>query len=349
MITSTKAKKWIKNAIFGLLLIAPWVNGYSTDHQRSFQKDTLQIIHTREEGLLKERLKEVILEAKESILLFTFTFSDREFINLLNKKAKEGVDTKIVIDREHKGPLLTTGSDQLQILTRDSGEGRLHHKLLVVDNRFVWIGSANFTSQAFSFQENLMMGIDSKELAQFITQESEVFEKGLRRTQIEPLIFSSKDQTLEYYLLPHCDSRFNSLEKTINTRGKKELIQKISGAKEHIRICMMLWTEPELADAIIKAHHRGVFVEVLLQDIKGDIASRLKHEGISVNKNSSLHFMHNKWMLVDNRYFIHGSANWSRSSFSRNDESFIILNDLDQEQIDYLNEYWTQLTRNNTN
>jgi len=106
---------------------------------------------------------------------------------------------------------------------------------------------------------------------------------------------------------------------------------------------MMVWTDPELERAILTAHNRGIHVEVLLADMRDAVALNLQRAGIAISTNPHLNFMHNKFMIVDDTTLVNGSANWSRSSFSRNDESFLIINHLDSEQTTYLDEYWTDL------
>ena len=81
----------------------------------------------------------------------------------------------IVIDKEHLGEIQSKGSPDLEVVTRNEGEGHLHHKILVVDGKEIWIGSANFTTSAYETQENLMVRFVSAELGQYLHHEADVF------------------------------------------------------------------------------------------------------------------------------------------------------------------------------
>ena len=83
-------------------------------------------------------------------------------------------------------------------------------------------------------------------------------------------------------------------------------------------------------------------MEILAADYDG-VFPELIYAGINVQINPKLGLMHNKFMYVDNTILVNGSANWSSSSFTRNDESFIVINKLTEEQQNYLDMYWNYL------
>ncbi len=305
--------------------------------------DAPQLCHTAESGRLRDIYVEAIGGAQESILIFTFSFSDIELIDLLNQRADEGLNVSVIINNDNKGTISKLNHGNIAILTRKYREGRVHHKILVVDGDAVWLGSANFTASGLSNQENLMTGVRSYELAQVLHDEADVF-RGIRArdTILPPAVFVG-EQEVEMCLLPHCDPYYDKIEKSINDHGKHRLLSLIVQAEKTIRIAMMVWTEQELAQAVIDAHRRGVQVEVLFNYTDGDIPENLKKAGVFVASNPNLNFMHNKFMIVDDTTLVNGSANWSKSSFSRNDESFFIISNLNEQQQGYLNEYWIDL------
>lgn len=302
-----------------------------------------QLYHTAEPHRLRQTFEEAIIHAKKSILIFSFSFSDLDFIELLNQKAEEGLDVVVVINKDHQGSLLTYGSDRIQIVTRFHGEGRVHHKILLIDDEDVWVGSANFSASAFTSQENFVVGLNSTALAQAVRYEAEVFLGNQSRVDGPTPLEKFNDQEVRLYLLPNSDPRYNGPEKNMNEKGKQELLSTIRNAKSHIRIAMMVWTDPELEQAVLDAHKRGVLVEVLMQDMQDTVSRNLKKAGVFITTNPHLNFMHNKWMWVDEEILINGSANWSRSTFTRNDESFLVLKNLNKNQNSYLEEYWTDL------
>lgn len=305
-------------------------------------KDT-EIYHTQERNKLGITLKETILQAKESILIFTFSFSDSEIIDALNKKVKEGLKVTVVMDKEHLGAIHVSKDPDIELITRRHGEGHLHHKILVVDSNDIWIGSANFTPSAYNAQENVMVRFTSPELAGYLHHEADVFRLRASRTEHGPIPISLLSQIVYFCLLPHDGFPPLKIEKSINEQSKQLLLEKINQAQSTIQIAMMVWTSNDLSNAIIKAHQRGVKVQVVAPDIGGNLP-KLLMAGIDVTVNHSLAFMHNKLMIIDNTTLINGSANWSQSAFTRNDESFVIIEPLSPEQQQILISYWNYLS-----
>lgn len=296
-------------------------------------------------GELREKFIESIREAKKSIEIMTFTFSDNEIIQLLLQKAKEGVDVTIAIDKDHMSSLHPY-RDQIKLITRITGEGRVHHKIMVIDEETVWIGSANLSPEAMLKQNNTMIQTRSKELAQAIHKEIEAF-SGIGKRDPKPLPpFEVDGQTLELLLFPHVPFGVpNSPEKAINDAGKQRIIEMINEAKTSLQLAVCVWTDLDLAKAVINAKKRGVDVQVILwkKEDSLEVANLFEREKIMVVEKPRLPLMHNKWMIVDNQQFLNCSANWSKSWFSRNDESALIIKNLSQAQKQGLNDYWIKL------
>lgn len=304
--------------------------------------ETVSIFHSQDRITLKNEMQKSISEAKRSILIFTFTLSDAATIKLLNNKVNEGVAVTVIIDKEHRLPLSQQGDAKIEVVTRHSGEGRIHHKALIVDEEVVWLGSANITESAFSTQENVMVRLVSRELAERLHKEKEVFQAKRQREAHTPPVFTLSDQEVAFCLLPHDGFPQKKAEVFINKASKERILQAICNANKSIQLAMMVWTESSLAQAVIEAHRRGVNVEVVAQDL-GGVIPELQRAGIKVVVNPTFTLMHNKFMYIDHKIFLNGSANWSKSSFSRNDESFVMLYGLTENQVATLDSYWRYL------
>lgn len=304
--------------------------------------DDAKLYHTQDKKQLGASIKESILHAEKSILIFTFSLSDAEIIAALNQKADEGLKVTVIIDRAHLGEITNHKVPSIEVLTRASGEGHLHHKIMLIDETEIWIGSANFTKSAYETQENLMVRFTSSDLARYLNHEADVFRKHSSRSEHGPLPISLLSQEINFCLLPHDGFPPKQVEKSINDQSKQLLLEKINQATTSLCIAMMVWTNNDLTNAVIKAHQRGVRVQVVAPDLGGNL-SRLMSFGINVKVNPKLAFMHNKMMLIDHTILVNGSANWSQSSFTRNDESFVILEPLTSEQSKVLLDYWNYL------
>lgn len=302
-----------------------------------------EIFHTSEESNLRATMEKAIQSAKKSIIIFTFTFSDVDLIELINQKALEGIDVLVVIDRDHTNILAKQKCSEVKMLTRTSGEGRFHHKVLIIDDYDIWLGSLNFSKAAFQSQENLITHLQSEKFAKELLREVDFLTGAQKRTSPNALVEMIKDQRIELLLLPHANPFYNSLEKEWNSFAKKRLISLIKNAKKTIHIAVTTWTDPDLETAIMDAHSDGVHIEVLLSDLQTSTAWNLHKAGVSVKQYAQKNLMHNKWVLIDDSILVNGSGNWSKSTFSRNDESYVIISNLRNEQLSYIKNYWNYL------
>jgi phosphatidylserine/phosphatidylglycerophosphate/cardiolipin synthase-like enzyme len=111
--------------------------------------------------------------------------------------------------------------------------------------------------------------------------------------------------------------------------GAGGLIKHIDGSKKTIKVMAYGFTAMPLSDALIKAHRRGVKVQ-LLQDEKSagnnsDAVNQLIAAGIEVRSDGKHAIQHNKVMLMDDDIVITGSYNFTKSAEVRNAENIIIL------------------------
>ncbi|MBA3816884.1 MAG: hypothetical protein H0X29_10285, partial [Parachlamydiaceae bacterium] len=159
--------------------------------------------HDVSHNALNESIYELMKQAQSSILLMSFTFSDPALISILNQKASEGINIHLVIDRDHIGNLTSVLHSSISISTRKNGEGHVHHKIIVVDRAYIWLGSANFTPNSLVGSKNLAIGYYSPEIGEELHQEATLIESQGQRKGITPLFCYYGDQLLELYILPH--------------------------------------------------------------------------------------------------------------------------------------------------
>lgn len=96
------------------------------------------------------------------------------------------------------------------------------------------------------------------------------------------------------------------------------LIKMIDEARQTIYMLAYSFTSEPIAKALIKAHARGVYIEVIL-DAKSihnrqNKAKLLESAGINVWIDSSHPIAHNKTILIDDRLICTGSYNFSNAA-----------------------------------
>ena len=84
----------------------------------------------------------------------------------------------------------------------------------------------------------------------------------------------------------------------------------------------------ELLDEIIEASERGVEVNILLEDKQEENKISLEYlmgRGVEATLDDPEIKLHAKMILVDGKKLVIGSSNWTRSAFSKNNESNVAL------------------------
>lgn len=111
----------------------------------------------------------------------------------------------------------------------------------------------------------------------------------------------------------------------------KPIIQLYDGAERYIHLAIYSLTNDEFAEALIRAHKRGVEVKVLIDRIQaaGRYADdeKLEKAGVELRRSKGSGLMHNKFAVIDGIIIYTGSYNHTSNATTRNDENYIIIKD----------------------
>lgn len=202
----------------------------------------------------------------------------------------------------------------------------MHQKILILDNETVFIGSANMTSASLRMHDNLVIGLVSRPVANFL-REHEPYDHGYLKTMVG-------GQEMEIWLLP-------------DPRGKAltELRKKIRAAHKSIQIALFTFTHPGLVEEVIDAHKRGVHVSIVIDMHSGlgassKIVEKLRAEGVPVHLSRGIQLLHHKFIYIDEKTLITGSANWTKAAFYKNSDLILALHHLNEEQKKFMNRLW---------
>jgi cardiolipin synthase len=289
---------------------------------KSFEPPKLYSNQCRQD--LRSTLLSAIRGANTSIYLVMFGLSDRPVLSALAQKIKENVPTTIYYDTGGSPKIHRhlTGSDLHPI----KNGGLMHQKILILDKEMVFIGSANMTSASLRMHDNLVVGLVNRPLAKFL-EEHKPFSPGYFRTIVG-------GQELEIWLLP--DPRGHALT---------ELRKKIRCAKKSIRIALFTFTHPGLIEEVINAYNRGVSVSIVVDMHSGLGASakaleHLKRAGVPVRLSQGPQLLHHKFIYIDEKTLVTGSANWTKAAFYKNSDCILTLHQLNPEQKRFMNRLW---------
>lgn len=271
---------------------------------------------------LKLLFSRAISSAQNSIFLSVYGITDKDILKKLETKSQEGISIHVEFDPTASCPLHQYLSKAALFPIRR--QGLMHRKIVVVDDAQIFLGSANLTTASLRHHDNLIIGLHHKGLADF-----------LKNPKALSFSFSIDDtQQGDLFLLP------DPLQQGLN-----QLIATINQAKDTLRIAMFTLTHPQLTDAIVRAKSRGVDVRVAIDYFTAKGASCksvqcLYKATIPIFLSQGKQLLHHKWACVDKQNFILGSANWTRSAFTKNQDFLFFLYHLNGQQKKYIDSLW---------
>lgn len=283
---------------------------------------------------LTRTYSQAIGSAKESVLMIIYSLNDNAIIAALKKKAEEGVPVKVIYDKEANSKVAQKLGQKVTLVPIE-GKGLMHQKIVVIDNHQVWVGTANMTNYSLRIHGNLVIGVDSPDLAAYLTQYADtILAPGLNK-HVEHKTFSAGGQQGEMWLLPD------------NKAAIEQLLTLIDSAQKTVKVAMFTWTRQDLAQAILRARLRGVTVSTAFDHNSSrtggsshKIAQMLFNKGIPVIVNNNEGLLHYKTMIIDDKILVNGSANWTKAAFTQNRDCFMILYDLTPPQQKKLETLW---------
>jgi len=272
---------------------------------------------------LKLLFCQAIHSAQHALWASFYGVTDRDIIAALSKKASSGIDVSIEYDRKASLSLKKLLPSQARITARRS-KGLMHRKILIVDQAYLFLGSANWTSSSLQHHSNSVIGLYAPPLAHFLSHHPDA----------SPFFFELESSQAECWLLPDTEQQ-----------ALKRLLSLIQEASQTIRIAMFTLTHPQIAHALADAVKRGVHVSVIIDYYSARGASNktvdlLQQKGVAVFLSQGPQLFHHKWAIIDHNTFAMGSANWTKAAFTKNEDFLFILSPLTKDQKKYLNGLW---------
>ena len=302
------------------------------------------------QGSIEGRLIEKINAAQTSIHIASFEFDLTPVAEALIVAQERGVDVRWVTDDEFgiesdeepgHGQFALMEDAGIEIRS-DTRSALMHNKFWIFDSELVWTGSTNITENGIFKQDNNTIVIQSAELAAIYEREFQEMWNGefgptstsqlaQQTTNVDgsviKVIFTSEDPALEDAIIPIVNS-----------------------ATRTIRFLAFSYTDYPLANAMIQRSQNGVNVAGVFDKTQsggqGAEIGTLLCAQVPVRQDGNPQFMHNKIIVVDERYVITGSLNYSTSAETSNDENVIIIDNPDIAKL-YMQDFervWTLAT-----
>jgi hypothetical protein len=190
----------------------------------------------------------------------------------------------------------------------------MHHKFVLADDRRVWVSSANFTQRSFCTEAN--DGIVIEEPAIIAAYGAE-FERMFVTSSFGPRPRTPAVSAGRY-------SVYLSPETPIDQPSTwfEALVRAVDTASVSVDFLVAAWTRPELSEALVRAHQRGVTVRGVVSAAYSDDPPALA--AIAAGIPLKVGLVHDKLLIVDALRVATGSPNWSEASWANNENSLWI-------------------------
>ncbi len=269
---------------------------------------------------LKESLIDLINSARLSIHVAVYNVDDEEIIAILKKKREENIDVQVVMEGEnylknHKNLY------PLDVVADPLRNGLMHSKYVIVDGRYVWCGSSNFTRSSFYKDLNNAVIFDSYELANAFENDFQRMRNGF---------FSSKENERKTFWVEgvKMEVRFSPSDDSFNL-----ILDNLKRAKSEVDIVIYSFSDPRIALILAYLDQKGIKVRVIADEEWNSSSYSFvpKMEEFNFVKKYKVNngLLHHKYMIIDpdgpNPVVITGSYNLTLSAQRKNSEVVLFI------------------------
>ncbi|MDE0010810.1 MAG: phospholipase D-like domain-containing protein [Candidatus Poribacteria bacterium] len=326
---------------FILVLLSAVAIGLGIRHYRSGAESTTETaweVYFSEIGAgvpsLEERLTAKLTDAVERIDAALYHLNSAPIADALIEAHNRGVQVRMVtetdnIDEEAIGRLQEVG-----IPVADDGDPDryMHHKFIVIDERYVWTGSYNTTYNGAYKNNNNVIFIDSVPLAyNFVQEFRELFLDMEVGKPSGGFLTKLSDGT-------QISTYFSPKNNTISP-----LLKEVQSAKTSIHFMAFSFTHDTLGEAMRACFESGVDVQGVFEkqqvDDRYSEYNAMKNAGVPVILDENRGAMHHKVIVIDGETVITGSYNFSKNAETRNNENLLIIKENREIAEAYLGEF----------
>lgn len=265
---------------------------------------------------------ESLQRAEHSVDMAVYDFDLWRVRDALIDCQLRGVRVRVVVEGDHalQPSLIDLQAAGVPIVS-DDRDPLMHHKFLVIDDQWVWVGSMNLTQRGVYHNDNNFLRIDSRDVAADFEREfEEMFMEdrfgALSRADTPFPFLVVDDSAVEVAFSPEDDVQ-------------ARILRRLDQASSSIDVLAFTLTADRIADALIDAAERGVRVRGVLEasraDDLGADAGRLRAAGLGLRLDANPDTMHNKVLIIDRRTVVTGSYNFTQSAEEHNDENLLII------------------------
>jgi phosphatidylserine/phosphatidylglycerophosphate/cardiolipin synthase-like enzyme len=242
------------------------------------------------------------------------------------------------------------------------GSGLMHHKFVIVDQKIVLLGSANFTlsdmhgdfaNPASLGNANNLVKIENQQLAKLFTDEFNLMWGDGPKGKPDSLFSNKKPhRRIAYVVVDDAQVRVKFSPDKLDTAWEQTsnglIGTSLAGAAKSTDMALFVFSEPKISDILELRAQRGIEIRALIEpqfayrdyssalDMWGFISSQdcktedghawakpLTTVGVPTLATGDL--LHHKFAVIDRNMVVTGSHNWSNAANRSNDETLVVI------------------------
>ena len=271
----------------------------------------------------EENIVAAINNARSRIDMAMYELSLRNITDSLIKAHQRGVRVRVLTDSDHlewerflelKNAGIAIKGDQRSAL--------MHNKIIIIDNDQVWTGSMNMTYfGAYRNRENLIRLNNFQAVANYSEEFSQLWSGIHNQANSSDNYFTINNTAVDIHFSP--DDNFR----------QSRLLPLLKNATQSVHMMAFAFTSQAIADALVVLDRQGVDVQIVVDSAQSGQSSSqynsLLEKNIDIRRDGQSFRLHHKVIIIDERYVITGSYNFSENAESRNDENSIVIDSTD--------------------
>ena len=272
---------------------------------------------------ITEGLCNLISSANKTVEVCIYDLDLKEVSDALLEVKKRGVDVSVVTDSDNRklDAIERLAKAGIKVVA-DERSTIMHNKFVIVDSRWVWTGSFNFTENGCDKNDNNAIVLESPQLAS-------LYQKKFQEYLAGNFSKSATKKTVDYGKA--LVGKIPVQVAFSPSDGVAEIIcAQLSDAKECVYVMAFVLTSEPIAQKLQELSERGVAVHCVLD--RGQAKTRFSQSQSLRNSGARIHIspnskgkMHHKVITIDEDTVITGSYNFSDNAENGNDENIIII------------------------
>lgn len=279
-------------------------------------------------GGLDERIAADLATAQTRVDVAAYDLDAPAIVEALIGLEKRGVPVRIVTDTDNEDlpSIRRLRRNGLSVVT-DDRSGLMHNKFIIIDDRILWTGSMNLTTNGVYCNNNNFVRFEnvSPLIENYRTEMDEMYNERLFgptspvNTPYPTIIYAGVE--MQNIFVPEESAAL-------------VIAREVARAQEEVLIMAFSFTSEPIGEALLGRASSGVRVRGIFETTGSETAfsyyTKLQEAGypsVDVRQDTNPRIMHHKVIVIDRRTVIFGSYNFTDNADRRNDENVLIVHD----------------------